>query len=93
MRKSAENAMSNCIECILLNKKRGKGEGILNPIPKESIESFIEDRENFRKEANKNILKIQEENRGSYNKKRNKPHQYKVGDFVQFENSANTDWD
>ncbi|GFX39987.1 hypothetical protein TNCV_2647501 [Trichonephila clavipes] len=37
VRKCVENVIDNCIECILVNKKRGKGEGLLNPIPKENI--------------------------------------------------------
>ncbi|GFV65971.1 transposon Tf2-9 polyprotein [Trichonephila clavipes] len=35
--KCVENVINNCIECIFVNKKRGKGEGLLNPIPKENI--------------------------------------------------------
>ncbi|GFW28190.1 transposon Tf2-9 polyprotein [Trichonephila clavipes] len=34
MRRCIENVIKNCVECILVNKKRGKGEGFLNPIPK-----------------------------------------------------------
>ncbi|GFX94851.1 transposon Tf2-8 polyprotein [Trichonephila clavipes] len=34
MRRCIEN-VKNCVECILVNKKRGKGEGFLNPIPKD----------------------------------------------------------
>ena len=37
MTKSIENVIGNCVECILVNKKRGKKEGFLNPIPKEDI--------------------------------------------------------
>lgn len=37
MKKCIANVVNNCIECILVNKKRGKGEGFLNPIPKEDI--------------------------------------------------------
>ncbi|GFW87859.1 transposon Tf2-8 polyprotein [Trichonephila clavipes] len=37
MRKCIENVIKNCVECILVNKKRGKGEGFLNPIPKEDL--------------------------------------------------------
>ncbi|GFX60904.1 retrovirus-related Pol polyprotein from transposon 17.6 [Trichonephila clavipes] len=32
-----ENVIKNCVECILVNKKRRKGEGFLNPIPKEDL--------------------------------------------------------
>ncbi|GBM04626.1 hypothetical protein AVEN_75583-1 [Araneus ventricosus] len=55
---------------------------ILELLKKESIESFVKDRENIRGEAKKNILKIQEKNRRNYNKKRKNAHPYKVGDFV-----------
>ncbi|GBM90562.1 Retrovirus-related Pol polyprotein from transposon 17.6 [Araneus ventricosus] len=64
---------------------------ILELLKKESVESFIEDRENIRKEAKKNNLKVQEENRRNYNKKREKKHQYKVGELRC--NSADTVWD
>ncbi|GFT25650.1 hypothetical protein TNCV_1965601 [Trichonephila clavipes] len=37
MRRCIENGIKNCVECILVNKKRGKGEGFLNPIPKENL--------------------------------------------------------
>ncbi|GFW08683.1 transposon Tf2-9 polyprotein [Trichonephila clavipes] len=37
MRKCIENVIKNCVECILVNKKRGKGEGFLNSIPKEDL--------------------------------------------------------
>lgn len=37
LRKNIETVIANCIECILCNRKRGKGEGLLNPIPKQDI--------------------------------------------------------
>lgn len=37
MKKCIENVVHSCIECILVNKKRGKGEGFLNPISKENV--------------------------------------------------------
>lgn len=37
MRKFVEKVVANCVQCILCNKKRGKGEGFLNPIPKENV--------------------------------------------------------
>ncbi|GFV87070.1 transposon Tf2-9 polyprotein [Trichonephila clavipes] len=37
VRKCVENVINNCIESIFVNKKRGKGEGLLNPIPKKNI--------------------------------------------------------
>ena len=35
IKKYVETVVNNFIECILVNKKRGKAEGYLNPIPKE----------------------------------------------------------
>ncbi|GFW00342.1 transposable element Tcb2 transposase [Trichonephila clavipes] len=37
IKKCVENVINNFIEYILVNKKRGKDEGLLNPIPKENI--------------------------------------------------------
>ncbi|GFY48981.1 transposon Ty3-I Gag-Pol polyprotein [Trichonephila inaurata madagascariensis] len=37
MRNCIENVIKNCVACILVNKKRGKGEVFLNPIPKEDL--------------------------------------------------------
>ncbi|GFY60492.1 blastopia polyprotein [Trichonephila inaurata madagascariensis] len=37
MRKCIENAIKNCVEYTVVNKKMGKGEGFLNPIPKEDL--------------------------------------------------------
>ncbi|GFY21096.1 uncharacterized protein TNCV_3991401 [Trichonephila clavipes] len=34
MRKCVENGIKKCVECRLVNKKRGKGEEVLNPVPK-----------------------------------------------------------
>ena len=34
LKKCVETVINNCIECILINKKRGKGGGFLNPITK-----------------------------------------------------------
>ncbi|GBM37972.1 Transposon Tf2-9 polyprotein [Araneus ventricosus] len=36
-RTKIENVIANCVECILYNKKHGKGEGFLNPIPKDNV--------------------------------------------------------
>ncbi|XP_042913385.2 retrovirus-related Pol polyprotein from transposon 17.6 [Parasteatoda tepidariorum] len=33
MKKCVENVVNNCVECILVNRKAGKREGFLNPIP------------------------------------------------------------
>lgn len=32
-----KKSISNCVTCILANRKRGKQEGFLNPIPKEAV--------------------------------------------------------
>ncbi|GBM59916.1 Transposon Tf2-8 polyprotein [Araneus ventricosus] len=37
VKKKIEQVIVNRIECILCNRKRGKGEGLLNPIPKDNI--------------------------------------------------------
>ncbi|GFU94090.1 hypothetical protein TNCV_3308431 [Trichonephila clavipes] len=37
MRRFIKNVIKNCVECILVNKKREKGEGFLNPIPQEDL--------------------------------------------------------
>ncbi|GBN22530.1 Transposon Tf2-6 polyprotein, partial [Araneus ventricosus] len=35
--KQVQNVIVNCVPCILTNKKRGKKDGFLNPIPKEDV--------------------------------------------------------
>ena len=35
MEKRVEEFIQNCVKCILVNRKRGKGEGFLHPIPKD----------------------------------------------------------
>ncbi|GBM05557.1 hypothetical protein AVEN_94823-1 [Araneus ventricosus] len=62
--------------------KSNEGIQILELLKKESIESFVKDSETIREDATKNILKLQEETRRNYNKKRKEAHHYKVGDFV-----------
>ncbi|GFY19898.1 transposon Tf2-11 polyprotein [Trichonephila clavipes] len=37
LRKQVQNVIINCVSCILANKKSGKKEGFLNPIPKEDV--------------------------------------------------------
>ena len=36
LNKCVETVINNCIECMVVNKMRGKGEGFLSPIPKEN---------------------------------------------------------
>ncbi|GFW82401.1 uncharacterized protein TNCV_3818811 [Trichonephila clavipes] len=48
----------------------------------ESQEQLFQHRDNLRREAKQNILKIQEENRITYNRKRKEAHLYKKGDLV-----------
>ncbi|GBM31077.1 hypothetical protein AVEN_46506-1 [Araneus ventricosus] len=48
----------------------------------EYLNHLMHERDEMRNDAKKNILKVQEENRRNYDKKRKKAHQYKVGDFV-----------
>ncbi|GFV45594.1 retrovirus-related Pol polyprotein from transposon 17.6, partial [Trichonephila clavipes] len=45
-------------------------------------EQLFQYRDNLRREAKQNILKIQEENRRTYNRKRKEAHLYKKGDLV-----------
>lgn len=47
-----------------------------------TIETFHQERSELRHKAKENILKIQEENRRTYNRKRKKPYSYRVGDIV-----------
>ncbi len=51
-------------------------------IEEEHISQMNQDRNNMREEAKNNILKIQEENRKQFNKKRKKPTIFKVNDLV-----------
>lgn len=37
LREKIEKNIANCVHCILYNRKRGKQEGYLHPLPKESI--------------------------------------------------------
>lgn len=55
---------------------------ILDLLKQEERESFIEDREELRKSAKQQILKIQEENRRNYNKKRKPSRKYEEGGLV-----------
>ncbi|GFY36252.1 transposon Tf2-9 polyprotein [Trichonephila clavipes] len=48
----------------------------------ESQEQLFQHRDNLRREAKQNILKIQEENRRTYNRKWKEAHLYKKGDLV-----------
>ncbi|CAL1294601.1 unnamed protein product [Larinioides sclopetarius] len=55
---------------------------ILKILEDEYLRSFQEQREKMRKYAKQNILKIQEESRRSFNRKRKPPNTYKIGDVV-----------
>ncbi|GFU29240.1 transposon Tf2-9 polyprotein [Trichonephila clavipes] len=55
---------------------------IINLLEEESQEKLFQHRDNLRREAKQNILKIQEENRRTYNRKRKEAHLYKKGDLV-----------
>lgn len=48
----------------------------------EWIKMFEDSRDELRAEAQENILKIQQENRKNYNKRRKKPRKFKEGDLV-----------
>lgn len=51
-------------------------------IEEESRREFDENREELRKQCKENLLKVQEENKRSYNLRRKKANQYKTGDLV-----------
>lgn len=51
-------------------------------IDAEMQHQFEDDREELRRRAKKQILKLQEENKRTYNLRRRPPSKYKVGDFV-----------
>ncbi|GFT40407.1 transposon Tf2-9 polyprotein [Trichonephila clavipes] len=55
---------------------------ILKLLEEEIVETFTENREKFREEAKRNILKMQEKNCRNFNKKRKKAYQYEIGDIV-----------
>ncbi|GFW53278.1 transposon Tf2-9 polyprotein [Trichonephila clavipes] len=57
---------------------------VLNSVPSRSTnqEQLFQHRDNLRREAKQNILKIQEENRRTYNRKRKETHLYKKCDLV-----------
>lgn len=48
----------------------------------ENAALFQEERDTVRQEAKQAIVKIQEENRRAYNKKRRSPNKYQEGDLV-----------
>ncbi|GFW76899.1 transposon Tf2-11 polyprotein [Trichonephila clavipes] len=51
-------------------------------LEEKSQEQLFQHRDNLRREAKQNILKLQEENRRTYNRKRKEAHLYKKGDLV-----------
>lgn len=55
---------------------------ILSLVEQETRDIFMSNREELRKKAKEQILKVQEENRQSYNKRRKKSRKYQVGDLV-----------
>ncbi|GBN08729.1 hypothetical protein AVEN_89238-1 [Araneus ventricosus] len=59
MRKCVVNLISNCIECILVNKKRRKDEGFLNPLPKEKRGNYNKKRRKARHYKVRDFVAIQ----------------------------------
>lgn len=55
---------------------------IFNTLLQENRDSYMEEREKMRQEAKIQILKVQEENKKTYNRKRKESQKYKVGDLV-----------
>ncbi|EZA49824.1 hypothetical protein X777_11805, partial [Ooceraea biroi] len=47
-----------------------------------AIETFQQERMELRREAKKNISKIQEENRKTYDRRRKSPNEYRINDVV-----------
>ncbi|GFX29131.1 hypothetical protein TNCV_3216661 [Trichonephila clavipes] len=69
---------------LLIGVKMKNPEDVMirNLLEEESQEQLFQHRDNLRREAKQNILKIQEENRRTYNRKRKEAHLYKKGDLV-----------
>ncbi|GFT13271.1 transposon Tf2-6 polyprotein [Trichonephila clavipes] len=69
---------------LLIGVKMKNPEDVMirNLLEEESQEQLFQQRDNLRREAKQNILKIQEENRRTYNRKRKEAHLYKKGDLV-----------
>ncbi|KAG5863402.1 hypothetical protein JTB14_004284 [Gonioctena quinquepunctata] len=64
-------------------KMRNEEEVLIKEVLEEAtIQKFNENREDLRAESQKQILKVQEENRRTYNLRRRKPRIYKKGDLV-----------
>ncbi|GBO10219.1 hypothetical protein AVEN_268841-1 [Araneus ventricosus] len=62
---------------------RDKTDLKLRELIEEEIRSnFQESRENLRKDAKQQILKVQESNRKTYNLRRKPPNKYKINDIV-----------
>lgn len=51
-------------------------------IEKEFVSQFNEDREDLREKAKQQLLKVQAENRKTYDRKRKKASQYKIGELI-----------
>ncbi|GBO22891.1 Transposon Tf2-9 polyprotein [Araneus ventricosus] len=70
-------------ELMMGTKMKNKEDIKVNEVlHEEYLNHLMHERDEMRNDAKKNILKVQEENRRNYDKKRKKAHQYKVGDFV-----------
>ncbi|GFW63080.1 transposon Tf2-9 polyprotein [Trichonephila clavipes] len=69
---------------LLIGVKMKNPEDVMirNLLEEENQEQLFQHRDNLRREAKQNILKIQEENRRTYNRKRKEAHQCKKGDLV-----------
>lgn len=63
---------------------------VLKLLDEELIQNFKEKRNELREEARKGILKIQEENRKSFNKNRKNATDYQVGDLVAIQRTQFT---
>ncbi|GFV28446.1 transposon Tf2-6 polyprotein [Trichonephila clavipes] len=61
---------------------RNKDLKIRDLLMQELEEQYLDQRESMRQDAKRNILKIQSENKKTYNKERKKTPEYQVGDLV-----------
>nr|XP_037872741.1 uncharacterized protein LOC105842320 isoform X2 [Bombyx mori] len=80
LEKKIEDYIATCIPCLLASRKEDIQ--LLDLLMEEERHNFIDSREELRKEAKKQIFKVQEENRRNYNKKMKECTIYKEGDLV-----------
>ena len=76
---------SSPFEVLMGTKIKCKEDMLIREVlEKETIENYIEKRQELREDSKKQLIKVQEENRKQYNLRRRKPKKYKEGDLVAF---------